>query len=149
MNADRRRTKIDEPTIELIAARVAMQLREELQAIAAELAHRHSSERPLTVEDVAERFGVARSTVYAHWREWGGYRLGNGAKSPIRFPADMMIEQGSDAASVPRNGNAVGGSSGSRHRIILQEHPPLPVRLGDASPSTDAANSRTPRGPEA
>ncbi len=39
----------------------------------------------LTVEQLAARLGVARSTVCAHWREWGGYRLGTGEKAPIRF----------------------------------------------------------------
>ena len=41
---------------------------------------------------MAERFGVARSTVYAHWQEWGGYKLGESAKAPIRFArADLAL----------------------------------------------------------
>ena len=76
---------IDERTIELIANRVAAALREELEEIAAKLAARSNAAGALTVDDVAQRFGVARSTVYAHWQEWGGYKLGESAKAPIRF----------------------------------------------------------------
>jgi transposase-like protein len=77
--------EIDERTIELIADRVASSLRDELESIIAELETPNGPRRPLTVEEVAERFGVARSTVYAHWREWGGYKLGQTDKAPIRF----------------------------------------------------------------
>jgi transposase-like protein len=76
---------IDERTIELIASRVAVALREELEEIAAQLAARSNAAGALTVDEVAQRFGVARSTVYAHWQEWGGYKLGESAKAPIRF----------------------------------------------------------------
>ena len=76
---------IDERTIELIANRVAAVLREELAEIAAQLVTRDDARGTLTVDEVAERFGVARSTVYAHWQEWGGYKLGDSAKAPIRF----------------------------------------------------------------
>jgi transposase-like protein len=83
--------EIDERTIELISDRVAAKLRDELEAIAANLSA-HSSTGPLTVEQVAERFGVARSTVYAHWREWGGYKLGEGPNTAIRFPMHTLPE---------------------------------------------------------
>jgi DNA-binding transcriptional ArsR family regulator len=75
---------IDDQTIALITERVVAALRDELEAIAMKLLARNGSQ-PLTVGEVAERFGVARSTVYAHWREWGGYKLGASAKAPIRF----------------------------------------------------------------
>jgi len=83
---------IDERTIELIADRVAALLREELEAIAADLARQSDPELPLTVDEVAERFGVARSTVYAHWREWGGYKLGQGKRAAIRFRSTRLPE---------------------------------------------------------
>ena len=76
--------EIDAQTIALIAERVIAALRGELEAIAMSLLTDDGSQ-PLTVGDVAERFGVARSTVYAHWREWGGYKLGESVKAPIRF----------------------------------------------------------------
>jgi hypothetical protein len=81
---------LDERTIELIACRVAAALREELALIAAQLAARDDPESVLTVDDVAERFGVARSTVYAHWQEWGGYKLGDSATAPIRFEGGRL-----------------------------------------------------------
>jgi transposase-like protein len=80
---------IDDKTIALITQRVVAALRDELEAIAIGLLADNGSQL-LTVGEVAERFGVARSTVYAHWREWGGYKLGNGAKAPIRFEAPAL-----------------------------------------------------------
>jgi transposase-like protein len=82
--------EIDERTVELIAERVMESLRDELESIVAELARANGSARPLTVEEVADRFGVARSTVYAHWREWGGYKLGQNDKAPIRFDSSRL-----------------------------------------------------------
>ena len=75
---------IDDQTIALITERVVAALREELAAIAMSLLAENGSQA-LTVGEVAEQFGVARSTVYAHWREWGGYKLSASAKAPIRF----------------------------------------------------------------
>ncbi len=80
---------IDDQIIALITERVVAALRDELEAIAMNLLADTGS-HPLTVGEVAERFGVARSTVYAHWREWGGYKLGNGAKAPIRFAGPAL-----------------------------------------------------------
>jgi hypothetical protein len=77
--------RIDERAIELIAARVVGALKEDLAEIATGLGTKHGDESPLTVNDVAKRLCVSRSTVYAHWREWGGYKLGDSAKAPIRF----------------------------------------------------------------
>jgi hypothetical protein len=80
---------VDEQTIELIAQRVIAAIREDLDAIA------HGASAPvateqLTVGQVARQLGVARSTVYAHWREWGGYKLGAGEKAPIRFDSAAL-----------------------------------------------------------
>src|SRR5579872_365790 len=84
----------DERLIELIAERVAAMLRRELEVIA-EAVSEATPHRPLTVEEVAERFGIARSTVYAHWREWGGYKLGDGEKAAIRFdPSELPAQPG-------------------------------------------------------
>ena len=81
---------IDERAIELIAVRVANALKEELAEIARGFGTRNAEESALTVNDVAARFCVSRSTVYAHWREWGGYRLGEGATAPIRFEGSRL-----------------------------------------------------------
>ena len=91
---------IDDKTIALITERVVAALRYEIEAIAMSLLADDGSQ-PLTVGEVAERFGVARSTVYAHWREWGGYKLGGSAKAPIRFerpglPAGIPSPQSRD-----------------------------------------------------
>jgi transposase-like protein len=127
----------DDRVIELIAERVAAMLREELEAIAAALARSAGSARPLTVDDVAERFGVARSTVYAHWREWGGYKLGAGQKAAIRFPPGAL-----DASPSPTPGNSNAGNTSRRRtrrrgRAILHGMPRLPVELGDAVPEPE------------
>jgi transposase-like protein len=127
---------ISEDTVELIARRVAEALRQELAAIAADLAKPDGSEPPLTVDDVAERFGVARSTVYAHWREWGGYKLGSGQKTAIRFPPDALAKP-SDS-STPRSGNSEGPEAAKRRsrprgRSVLRGAPRLPVQFGDES----------------
>ncbi|HWD74140.1 MAG TPA: hypothetical protein VG371_03320, partial [Solirubrobacteraceae bacterium] len=76
-------------TIELIADRVMAALRDDLETLAADLLGAAPSEQ-LTVEQVARRLGVATSTVYAHWREWGGYKLGPGNKAPIRFDSTAL-----------------------------------------------------------
>lgn len=81
---------IDERTIELIAQRVIAAIRDDLDAIAAELSSSRQATEQLTVGQIAERLGVARSTVYAHWREWGGYKLGTGDKAPIRFDGTAL-----------------------------------------------------------
>jgi transposase-like protein len=80
---------VDEETIDLIAQRVIAAIREDLDAIAHGLSVPVATEQ-LTVGQVARQLGVARSTVYAHWREWGGYKLGAGDKAPIRFDSAAL-----------------------------------------------------------
>jgi hypothetical protein len=84
------RSAVDEQTIDLIAQRVISALRDDLEAIAAELSAPANANNQLTVDQVAQRLGVARSTVYARWRDWGGYKLGASAKAPIRFDSDAL-----------------------------------------------------------
>jgi transposase-like protein len=82
---------IDEHVLDLIATRVTAALRAELHSLLAlENDDDSSRERGMTVDQVARRLGVTRSTVYAHWREWGGYKLGAGEKAPIRFDAAKL-----------------------------------------------------------
>jgi hypothetical protein len=76
---------VDDQLISLIA-----ELREELEAIMAQLTPPVNPTQHLTVEQLAQRLGVARSTVYAHWREWGGYKLGRSQKAPIRFDSAAL-----------------------------------------------------------
>jgi transposase-like protein len=84
------RSVVSAETIDLIAERVITALHDDLEAIAAELSAPTTEHKQLTVEQVAERLGVARSTVYAHWREWGGYKLGSGPKARIRFDSSEL-----------------------------------------------------------
>jgi hypothetical protein len=82
---------MDEQTIELIAERVIAAIREDLDAIASGVTASPEATEQLTVGQVAGRLGVSRSTVYAHWREWGGYKLGFSAKAPIRFDSNALL----------------------------------------------------------
>lgn len=107
--------EIDEHTIELIANRVTASLREELEAIVAGLVVANGWPRPLTVEEVADRFGVARSTVYAHWREWGGYKLGGRHNSSIRFDQDAL--------PVPPTPSDTPNPATTRRRDLLRDNP--------------------------
>jgi transposase-like protein len=85
LTQDHQGSEMSEQAIERIAARVIAALRDYLEAITAELSIPEKTDEQLTVAQVAQRLGVARSTVYAHWREWGGYKLGQGDKARIRF----------------------------------------------------------------
>jgi hypothetical protein len=125
---------IDDHTLGLVASRVVMALREELEAIAVELGKTNGNESLLTVDDVAERLGVARSTVYAHWREWGGYKLGGGEKAAIRFSASALPTHNGTSPQRPRNGtgsDTTSRRSRARGRPVLRGAPRLPVSLGD------------------
>lgn len=93
--------QIDEQTMQLIAARVTAALREHLETIVAELSQPVAPAAALTVEQVARHLGVSRSTVYAHWREWGGYKLGTGDKAPIRFDGNHLPAANGTARSRP------------------------------------------------
>lgn len=125
---------IDAHTLELITSRVISALREELEIIAAELGGTNGSGSPLTVDDVAKRLGVARSTVYAHWREWGGYKLGNGQNAAIRFSAGALPTHGTPSTRRSQSGRGAAATSRrspARRRPILRGAPRLPVSLGD------------------
>lgn len=84
---------LDEQAVEGIAARVVAALREDLRALLADIA-RPAGTASLTVEQVALHLGVARSTVYMHWREWGGYKLGEGDRAPTRFDPALLPSPG-------------------------------------------------------
>lgn len=54
--------------------------------IAAELERsRREREALVTVQELAERLRVGPGWIYRNWRELGGFKLGGGARSPIRF----------------------------------------------------------------
>jgi hypothetical protein len=116
------RIDIDERVIDLITERVVDALRDELEAIALQLAG-NGARSPLTVGQVAERFGVARSTVYAHWRDWGGYKLGGSDKAPIRFEEERLPVA---LSQNPRDGVQPAVSRANRRRRrrhLLKDNP--------------------------
>lgn len=114
--------EIDDRTIDLLAERLAAVFREELESFAARLA---PTGRALTVEQVAERFGVARSTVYAHWREWGGYKLGEAQNTAIRFPPHALPEASTkDVAQQPKRRRT------RKRGNVLKGAPRFPTTLG-------------------
>jgi hypothetical protein len=68
---------------------------EDIEAIARRVAEllRHSPSIGLVdVDGVVERFGVSRSYVYAHARELGAIRLGDGPKARMRFDLELVAE---------------------------------------------------------
>lgn len=46
----------------------------------------------LTVAQVAERYRVSRSWVYAHQRQLGAIRMGSGPRPALRFDAQVVVE---------------------------------------------------------
>ena len=140
---------IDERTIELIASRVVRALKDELAEIAAGIQETSVTEFALTVDDVAERFRVSPSTVYAHWREWGGYKLGAGNKSAIRF-RPSTLPTGPPKASQPTQPSSARlgrARRGRRAPVVLHGEPRLPTEFDrDLTHITaaDRANSARP-----
>jgi hypothetical protein len=125
---------IGERAIEQIASLVARALKEELAELAAGLGERTVAESELTVDDVAERLRVSPSTVYAHWREWGGYKLGDGERAAIRFSANALPTRGDTSTRRPRNGSRSDTTprrTRARRRAVLRGAPRLPLGLGD------------------
>lgn len=88
--------ELEERTIAEIVDRVIAALRADLEELAGELSGPAAEQ--LTVDQVARRLGVARSTVYAHWRQWGGYKLGPNQRSHISFGASSLILGGTRAS---------------------------------------------------
>src|SRR5579884_3201943 len=107
----------------LITERVVAALRDELEALAAAMTAANAS-RPLTVSQVAERMGVARSTVYAHWRQWGGYKLGPAERAPIRFD-ESDLPGASSVEGNPSRRNAASRPPRRQRsrRELLQDNP--------------------------
>ncbi len=83
----------------------------------------------LTVAQVARRFQVHPSWVYANARRLGALRLGTGPKAPLRFDPrrvalaveDPPLSGGRPAASTPapETPGARGGSAARRKRGLL------------------------------
>lgn len=81
----------------------------------------------MTVDQVAARLGVTRSTVYAHWREWGGYKLGAGKRAPIRFDASSLPNQAAESHNRSRGSAPEAAKRGRRpeRRALIIDAPRL------------------------
>lgn len=121
---------VEERAVELIAARVTVALREDIEALLAAFSPPRNEACPptLTVDQLAARLGVGRSTVYAHWREWGGYKLGTGPKAPIRFNPNELPSPRDDAANWPASQTRPPKGTARRRRggrELIQDAPRL------------------------
>lgn len=74
----------------------------------------------LTPAQVASRYGVSRTWVYAHAKELGAVRLGNGPKARLRFDADKVDDALADNSV--RDPAARGRAATSPARRAAAEH---------------------------
>jgi hypothetical protein len=88
----------------------------------AQLLGRAEPGRLLTAQEVAARFNVDRSWVYAHADELGVIRLGNGPRPRLRFDAVVVAQQLLPAAPA--------GSSPPRDELGAAA--PYPLKAGCA-----------------
>lgn len=102
-----------ERAVDAISERIAALLREDLCELLADIEVPRPARAVLTVAEVAGRLGVTRPTVYAHWREWGGYRLGRGTRAPIRFDPERL------PSPLP---NPAGDAPAARRRAGERDH---------------------------
>jgi hypothetical protein len=102
-----------------------------LRLLAREVAHllgRAEPERLLTAQEVAVRFNVDRSWVYAHADELGVIRLGTGPRPRLRFDAAVVAQMllpatPTHSSSPPRGATSV---------------PLLPIRSARSTRSLDS-----------
>ena len=90
--------------------------RANIHAVAREVAAilAHADGPLLTAQQVAERFNVDRSWVYAHAEELGVVRLGHGPRPRLRFDAGvvaqlLLVKRGREVATRPSMQSSVGG----------------------------------------
>jgi hypothetical protein len=77
----------------------------------------------LTVSQVAARYRVSRSWVYAHQRELGAIRLGQGPRARLRFDAGVVADAitAFDRAEGPVKGEMTDRRSRPQVRLIQFE----------------------------
>jgi hypothetical protein len=83
----------------------------------------HAGGTCLTVSQVAARYRVSRSWVYAHQRELGAMRLGKGPRARLRFDARIVTEAiaAFERRQVPSEPPRSGGGRGRDMRLIQFE----------------------------
>jgi hypothetical protein len=77
----------------------------------------------LTASQVATRYGVSRSWVYAHQRELRAMRLGDGPRARLRFDPGIVAEA---IAAFDRCQKPPASGGGPRRRVRLIEFEKLP-----------------------
>ncbi len=89
----------------------------------------------MTVDQVAARLHVTRSTVYAHWREWGGYKLGGGKRAPIRFDASNLPNHANENHDHSRRSTPPAGKLTRRpgQRALIVDAPRLAHSLDETA----------------
>jgi predicted DNA-binding transcriptional regulator AlpA len=75
----------------------------------------------LTPAEVASRYGVSRTWVYAHAKELGAVRLGTGPKARLRFDADR-VEEALAGNSAPGSATRGRGGAVTDARRVAAEH---------------------------
>lgn len=135
---------------ELVADRLAARLSEATRQTRA-------PDHWLTAAEVAQRFGVTRSLIYAHARELGGVRVGDGPKAPWRFKA-AEVDARLRARSIGENSQGAAAPVAAAMRLDpLSALAPngldsVPEQWRDAALSggqqrSAPASARTPPGP--
>jgi hypothetical protein len=93
---------------------------EDIEAIAHRVAQLVSAQPSGVVyvdaRGLAERLGVERSWVYAHARELGGVRLGEGPRARLRFDIELVRGMLGGVAPAPVEGGGVVSRSAARRR---------------------------------
>jgi hypothetical protein len=89
----------------------------------------HGADEPtapelLTVAEVAQRYRVQASWVYAHKRKLGAIRLGTGPKARLRFDASVVARTLSGELELP---SATQQPAPRRRRRQLRSQPPPPL----------------------
>ena len=80
---------LDPTLVDAIAQRVIELLAGDAPETGRQTAPDAARASSLTVADIAARYGVSRSWVYAHQRELGAIRLGSGPRPRLRFNANV------------------------------------------------------------
>lgn len=123
-------TPLDPATVEAIAHEVASLLRDRDEPHARGL---------LTAGQVAERFGVDRSWVYAHAHQLGVVRLGFGRRPRLRFDPAIVAQYLLQAPTAPRATAAAPATT--------QGVPLLPIRSRPATPRRSLGGETQPSRP--
>lgn len=112
-------TPLDPATVEAIAHEVAGLLRDREEPRARGL---------LTAGQVAERFGVDRSWVYAHAHQLGVVRLGFGRRPRLRFDPAVVAQHLLATPTQPPATAAATTTAGSVPLLPIRSRPTCPRR---------------------